>query len=177
MPVAIGLYLLWNRQWRSVFLFSIALGGAYGLTLLLAPGNMLRMLLFVNTATPLSFAVLVGNISLFLKKISPAIVLIGAVAWSAFRQHNVILDFIKQPLVKLGLCGLIAWSLILLPASSKVGSSDNYHFIAALFLILIIGGCLPFIAQRTKDWSLSASGVVAVIISLIAFNNGSIEYA
>jgi hypothetical protein len=143
MPVAIGLFLLIHKRWQAFILFSMLMGAGFATTLLLANYNLIKTLLFINTAVPLSFHVFTDNLISFIKKTIPVWILFFAILGNALANSQLRHKILNDTLVKFSLCGLVAWALILLPASSKIGSADNYHFIALFFLIVGIGGALP----------------------------------
>lgn len=169
-PIAIGLTLLWDRKWMLVSIFSITLSSAYALTIFLANPMMLKALFFVSTAVPLSLEVLQTNFVIFIKKTIPIWFLLVAMIFTKSVSNN--------QMSRLGWCGLLAWSLVLLPASSKVGSADNYHFIALLFLLLIIAPSLENVLKNKQTLSqpiLAFSGILTLLITTVAFTNGSIQ--
>ncbi|MFI4938473.1 MAG: hypothetical protein ACHQJ6_08215 [Candidatus Berkiellales bacterium] len=174
MPIAIGIFLLSQQKWRYFLLFSVVLSSAYALTLLLASDVMRQMLFLKNTAMPLSLEVWLGNFILFLKKTLFVWPLLAVVF--IFTKHKVL-----DPLIRLGVCGLVGWGMILLPASSKVGSADNYHFIASLFLLCIIAGGFASLFEarepkivRWRERGMILSGVCLIALIAAAFANGSI---
>lgn len=146
MPGAIGLYLLFHRKWSALVIFSGLQFTLYALSFALMPDSARNMLFFVNTAIPLSPSVLLENATAFLKKALPIFVLSAALLIEALRNREYRKVLLNNDVVQLCLCGLLVWSLILLPASSKVGSAENYHFIALLFLTLL---CAQAISLRT----------------------------
>ncbi len=167
-PIAIVLSLIWDKQWRLAFIFSISLWTAYALTFWLATPDMLNALFFARTAIPISMDVFVSNLLSFIKKSLPFLALFGLL--TLHRQ------WIKDPMSKLGWCGLIAWACTLLPFSSKVGSADNYHFIALFFLLLVIAPSLAiWLKKRDQraERALALSGLVLILSIGVAFTNGT----
>ena len=80
-------------------------------------------------------------------------------------------------MVKLSFCGLFAWALILLPFSSKVGSADNYHFIALFFLLLGIGGALQILLEKNSalfNISIAFAGILFVTSVGIVLSHGGL---
>ena len=174
MPGAIGLYLLWQRRWTPLFLFSAVLMSLYAVTFVFMTDNARKMLFFVNTAIPLSFSVLLENAVSFLKKGSPCLVLLVFIGIEAVKNPQYRRALLTNSAVQLSLCGLFTWSLILLPASSKVGSAENYYFIAYFFLTLLAAVAL---SQLTTPSRLVTTGTVLagllfiVSISTVIFQN------
>lgn len=150
MPGAIGLTLLWRRQWLALSLFSGLLFGLYALSFAVMPENARNMLFFVNTAIPLSWAVFMGNSFAFFKKTFPLLMIFMALLVTAIRDPAYRRRLQQDDTMQLSVCGLIAWSLILLPASSKVGSAENYYFIALFFLILFIGKAFSLLSTSSR---------------------------
>ncbi len=150
MPGAIGLMLLWRRQWLALSVFSGLLLGLYACSFAVMPENTRKMLFFVNTAIPLSWAVFIGNLCAFLKKTFPLLLIFMALLIAAMRDAAFRRSLQHDDAMQFSVCGLIAWSLILLPASSKVGSAENYYFIASLFLILFIGRALSLLSTPSR---------------------------
>lgn len=150
MPAAIGLTLLCRRQWFALSVFSGMLLGLYAFSFAVMPENMRNMLFFVNTAIPLSWAVFFGNALAALKKIFPLVLIFLALLVTAVRNPAYRCSLQQDHTMLFSACGLIAWSLILLPASSKVGSAENYYFIALFFLILFIGKALALLPPPVR---------------------------
>lgn len=174
MPGAIGLYLLFHRQWSALFLFSGLQFALYALTFALMPDNARNMLFFVNTAIPLSSAVLVENAMAFLKKALPIFVIVAALLVEAIRNPHYRRELISNQVIQLCLCGLLVWSIILLPASSKVGSAENYHFIALFFLTLLAASAISLLTTPSRWLSYGAAFAglfyVAIIGSVVLQN-------
>ncbi len=177
MPCAIGLLLLCERRWRSFIVFSVLMGTGYGATLLLANYNLLKTLFFINTAIPFSIDVFLSNLTNFVKKSLPALILFMIIFAKALSNPHERKKLLQDEMVKLSLCGLLAWSVILLPFSSKVGSADNYHFIALLFLILAIGGALKqyLFEDKVIQASLGLAGITFVAAVAYCFSQGTLS--
>ncbi len=170
MPGAIGLFLLWRRNWTPLFLFSAVLISLYALTYLYMPSMARKMLFFVNTAIPLSLSVLLGNALTFFKKTSPLFVLLLFIVIEAFKNKTYRQALLNNSGFQFSLCGLITWSIILLPASSKVGSAENYYFIAYFFLTLLtaIALCQLSTASRLITIGTTLAGLLFIAsISLV----------
>jgi len=150
MPGAIGLYLLWRRQWSPLVVFSTLLISLYAVSYVIMPDNARNMLFFVNTAIPLSLSVLLGNAATFLKKTLPLFVLLFFVALQALKNPVYRRALLANETIRFSLCGLITWGLILFPASSKVGSAENYYFIAFFFLTLLTATALGQLSTTTR---------------------------
>jgi hypothetical protein len=178
MPVTIGLFLLIEKRWQAFILFSVLMGCSYAFTLLLANYNLLKTLFFINTAVPLSFDVMIGNLVNFIKKTIPVWVLFIAIMGQAIFSPSLRPRVFQDKMVRLSLCGLFAWSLILLPASSKIGSADNYHFIALFFLLLGIGGALGPLLEEKSRWmsgSIASSGILFIASVIFVISNGALS--
>lgn len=164
MPGAIGLYLLCHRRWAALMLFSGLLISLYALSFALMPDNARHMLFFVNTAIPLSISVFVGNAVVFMKKALPIVFLLAVLVVKALIDPTYRRSLQQSDVIQLSLCGLITWSLILLPASSKVGSAENYYFIAFFFLLLFVAQalCLLLKPSRLVTYGAALAGILYV---------------
>lgn len=174
MPGAIGLYLLFHRQWSALFIFSGLQFALYALSFALMPDSARNMLFFVNTAIPLSSSVLLENATAFLKKTLPIFILLAALLIEAIRNPAYRGELLKNNVVQLCFCGLLVWSIILLPASSKVGSAENYHFIALFFLTLLAAMAISLLTtpSRWLTYGATFAGIcyVAAIGSVMVQN-------
>lgn len=132
MPGALGLYLLCHRQWRDLISLTIGYFALVGLTMLVAPPLMYEALTFSDTHLSFSLMLWVTNLSQMLIKTAPIWVMILGIFNQQIRK-----SLFKDNLVRFAFCGLLVWAIIILPASSKIGSSDNYHFTAMFFGALI----------------------------------------
>lgn len=178
MPLAIGLFLLWEKKWRSFALFSVILVSGYSITIFLAPPMMLKMLFFMKTAIPLSLDTFKVNLINFIKKTLPIWVLGMALIAKLSFDPKMRQKLLHDSMLKLSVCGIVAWILILLPASSKIGSADNYHFIALFFVTLGVAASLHAVVNeksRPLELSIAMSGLVFVFSLGFAFMNGSIQ--
>jgi len=174
MPGAIGLFLLWRRQWGALFPFSGLLISLYALSFALMPIAARKMLFFVDTAIPLSKTVFIDNAVTFLKKTIPIWVIALALLFEALRNKDYRHTLLQNEIIQFSLCGLITWSLILLPASSKVGSAENYHFIALLFLLLFTAAGLSQLKSpsRVINTGLILAGVLTISsLTLVLLQN------
>jgi len=140
MPTAMGFFLIWERKWLLLAGFSSIVTGGYALTLLCASPEMRNMIFFVNTAVPFSREVFYSNFLSLVKKTVPVWMLLALYSKKP----------LQTPALRLSICGLGAWALTLLPASAKVGSAENYHFIALFFLTLWVAACLASLKERSR---------------------------
>ncbi|MGD9593102.1 MAG: hypothetical protein AB7V32_11335 [Candidatus Berkiella sp.] len=176
MPCAIGLLLLCERRWRSFITFSVILGCGYGATLLLANYNLIKTLFFINTAIPLSLDVFLANLTSFAKKALPAIILFLMVYAYVLSKKEMRKAVFHDEMARLSFCGIFAWGVILLPFSSKIGSSDNYHFIALLFMVLGIGAALKYWQfGKLLQSSLALCGMLFAFSVAVCFSKGTLS--
>ncbi len=165
MPATIGLFLLYEKRYRAFIWFSVLLGLGYGITLLLANYNLLKTIFFINTAIPISMDVFWGNFTNFIKKSLPAVTLLGLVFFQGMYHKKVRNGLSENDMFKLGCCGLLAWAVILLPFSSKVGSADNYHFIALFFITLLAAGIIKQLLEQNANLT-KPTGVAGILFVL-----------
>jgi hypothetical protein len=178
MPLSIGLFLLYHKRFQAFLGFSTALISLYGLTLWLAPPAMLSMLFFIKTAIPLSLTVLIANLMKFLAKTFPLWIIGSALATQALFNPTYKRWLFENNRLLLGMAGLIAWMLTLLPASSKVGSADNYHFICLFFITLVVNAGLSY-QQGLKPYVKLSQGIAGVLFCfaiVFSFTNGSLQH-
>ncbi|MBS0290532.1 MAG: hypothetical protein JSS07_10935 [Proteobacteria bacterium] len=177
MPVAIGLFLLFHKRGQALFLFGALMAFTYGITLLFANEQFLKTLLFINTANEFSAAVFCENLLNFCKKALPVIILWFLIVAQLLWQRSV-KELWQDNMINLSICGLLAWALIMLPFSSKVGSADNYHFLALFFMVLGIAGGVKQLLLLSSKWlsgSLALVGMLCITSIAIVFAQGNIN--
>ncbi len=177
MPLCVGLFLLGHQRYKAFFGFSALLVSLYGVTLLIAPTPMMHMLFFIKTAIPFSFSVFVGNLLKFFAKTFPVWMILLALTYQAIRDPAYRMTLWQDNRVKFGLAGLLAWMLTLLPASSKVGSADNYHFICLFFLTLLVSAGFTNRKPLARYVYLSQSlaGILLSCAIVFTFVNGNLN--
>lgn len=161
-PGAIGLLLLLQRRWLALSILTVTYFMLVALTMVLAPEVMLKSLFFQGTSVKLSAAVLFANLINFASKSLPFIFLFVVLLTGVFRQ-KVAWRSIPQA-TQLSIMALFVWSVILLPASSKIGSAENYHFIALFYIILGAIGLYGQSSSAIRPWALLLSSVLAVLM-------------
>ncbi len=144
MFLAIMLLFCWERQWRYLLAFCIIFFGGVFLTLIFANPEMVKMLFFMDTTVSLSFHTLIINLIHFGKKTLPVILLALMVGYLWLRHGQIRTTLMKDASLRLALCGVLVWGGILFPASSKIGSAENYYFELLFFLTLGIGACIRY---------------------------------
>lgn len=177
MPGAIGLFLLLQQRWRSFIVFSMLMVFGYTLTLALAEDNLLKSMFFVKTAIPLSFDVFWANLLNFIKKSFPALILFGMIFTKVTLNPPMRKAVFQEPMVRLAFCGLVFWVIILLPFSSKIGSADNYHFIALFFVLLATAGALKHLLETEVSFikpSFAFSGLVSGALVVLCLSQGTL---
>jgi hypothetical protein len=168
MPIAIVLFLAWERNWKGLGIFVLALMSAYAATLGLASIAMRDSLFQVKHALAWSWQVWAMNLLNFAKKSSPVLLLAAYVGVKSIDDPQARNLALHNPLVRLGLCGSVAWGITLLPASSKIGSADNYHFIALFYLVLMVGGAFAAWRKMGVDNIAPKAFAVAGVMGLFS---------
>jgi len=136
-PVAICLFLIWRRRFNHLFVVVGVFWALVGISFQLGDEQYRSTILLRGSAvsfSPLAWLVVLVNFAI---KALPAWAhAVGPVA--RFATNGEYRYTVKpNDAFVLGLCGLAAWAVLLLPASAKVGAAENYHFSALLFLGLI----------------------------------------
>lgn len=178
MPLAIGLFLLGHKRYAAWAVFSISLLSLYGITLFFAPPSMLKMVFFVKTAVPFSWTVFIENFSKFFSKTLALWLLVISALFISFQNQSFRSALFQNKAWQLGMAGVIAWGLTLLPLSSKVGSSDNYHFICLFFSILLVSALLK--ENRSSKGLLTScqcfSGLLLSLSLLYVLQDGRLNH-
>jgi len=161
MPLSIGLFLLWQRQLKLALILSTVFFALLAITMLLASEAMIQNVFFIGTAIPLSFDTFYLNIWHFVKKTIPLLCL-GMVYFVALWRYPALrITALNHPAFRFATCGIIAWCLILLPASAKEGSAENYYFTLSLYLTLWVGAMLSFNPPQWTKKGFGAAGLLA----------------
>lgn len=159
-PGALGLYFLLSRQLTSLAVLTIGYFGLIGATIWLAPPEMAAAVLFQDTSLKFSVQVWFDNLSKAILKTLPLWIMASVLAFSRLKHwwHN--------PQTRFALCGLLVWAIVLLPASSKIGSADNYHFIAVLFLaLLVLEGWSSAVKSKQLAWGAYSAVLVLTLVT------------
>lgn len=176
MPGAIGLYLLLQKD-KHLIVFSCLLGAMVGFTFLFASSPHLKMLLFLDTAVPLSLNVMLTNLLSFGKKTIPLWLGMLTLGGVLIKQRPQGL-WQNRPFM-ISVCGILAWSIVMLPASSKVGSAENYYFILMLFLTLMLMSLLPrdHKSEPILKYGIASMGLAMIFSAYMAYhqNKGMLQ--
>lgn len=173
---AIALFLLWEKRWKAFLIFSFGFSLMVVFTLGLAKPEMRNMLLFFKTAVPLSFTVLKGNLWMFIKKAGVALWLcIAFCVLGVVRRKQAAL--VSDPVIRLSLCGIVVWMCTLFPASSKLGSAENYYFILLFFMLLLVSRITnKFVPMECKAsqciFGVSGGLLMSMVVMLMLLGGG-----
>lgn len=163
MPLSIGLFLLWQRQIKLAAIFSTVFFALLTTTVWLASEAMLKNVFFIGTAIPLSFETFYLNLWHFFKKTIPLLFLSSIYFVALLRSPALRITAVNHPVFRFASCGLMSWCLILLPASAKEGSAENYYFILSLYLTLWVAVMLSL---NPPSWTKKSIGIAGVLATL-----------
>lgn len=163
VPGTIGVFLLLERQYKALLIFSMLMISAWTLTLSVASKTMLDSLFLKNSDITLSAHVFMSNLALSLVKMLPLAGIMGLGLWAG-RQHVFRHPLWAHPGFRFGIIGVGFWILIFWPTSSKVGAWNNYHFSGALFFSLLAYCMIGRLESRWPKsvaccWAVSAASV------------------
>ncbi len=133
--VTVGLYLLYHRDWKPLFLLGGVLVIAYASTFLIG-GYDYTWGVFEGARHGYSLDRLITNTKIFTLKSAPYLAALAALALAAVtspRFRRAWLDDERAVLVLIGLCTA---GIINMLANFKVGSADHYYFSFTYFVAL-----------------------------------------
>ena len=174
-PAAVGLLLVFRRDWSRLIMLCILLPLAWGVTLALGEPQFVHNVLFVDY--PLSFDIerMVRNVTNFGVKSGPVLFFLAALAVAAssraLRQR---LGSSDGFVVAAG--GAFVAAAISIPGSAQSGGSENYFFSLSYFLALMVAASLPALvdigtpATRSvltagaAGWATLSAAIVLVLV-------------
>jgi hypothetical protein len=175
-PATIGLYLLSLGQWRNLFIVCFSMFVLWGGTLLLGSESYVRMLSLGVSGAAFSFDVwLKAFINFVIKSIPLILLFITILGWGFNRESRTVM--LAHSGFRFALCGVIAWLLVVFPASAKIGAAENYHLEGSLYLAL--AGVTGYAAlgdrlQNSKLFNaIHGLGWALLVIALIAALSGN----
>jgi len=151
-PVAICLFLIWRRRFHHLFVVVGVFWALVGVGFLLGDEQYLAAITMQGSAVHFSLHAWLAVLVNFAIKALPAWTHAAGPVMRFATDGAGRRSLTQSDAFVLGLCGLAAWAVFLLPASSKVGAAENYHFSALLFLGLI--------AAAVFEAQLAARGVL-----------------
>jgi hypothetical protein len=159
---AVGLFLLLRQDWRMLGVITFLSWFGWGITLGLgSPQYIKTVILFGGSTVALDSAHLIKNLSNLLIKIIPVLLgLFGALLainfnsklknlfkeiWSSLTKN------VCNPHIGLSLIGCVVTGIIVIPASAKLLSAENYYFMLSFYLSFFLLSILSC-AKETIDW-------------------------
>ena len=144
---AIGLFLLIRRDWQPLLILVVITWSAWGVTLALgSPEYVHTIVAFGGTTVEFARYELVRNLINLAVKIQPVLFLVVVTVITAMIKPSVrsalLAGFsgtekrVPEMTLTLALLGVLITSLLAIPASAKIGASENYFFTLTFFLIL-----------------------------------------
>ena len=169
---AVGLFLLIRRDWPPLVVLTVVMWFAWGLTLFMGSAEYIHTIVaFGGTAVELARYELVRNLLNLAVKIQPVLFLIAAAVVAVVTRPS-IRDTLRagfsrnntdkpETAFALAFLGILIASVLAIPASAKIGASENYYFTLTFFLIL--GGLAWLrIARSQGDLPVWISGTMSL---------------
>ncbi len=158
---AVGLFLLIRRDWKPLMVLVIAMWSAWGVTLAIGnPDYVNTIVAFGGSSVELARYELVRNLINLAVKIQPVLFIVavavvavvikpsyGTALWTGFSGNE---NRIPEQAFSIAVLGVLITSVLAIPASAKIGASENYYFTLTFFLMLA-GLALFRISQRQGD--------------------------
>ncbi|NQV83958.1 MAG: hypothetical protein HQ494_09075 [Rhodospirillales bacterium] len=146
-PGAVGLLLLIRRDWKLLFILTFGMWSAWGLTLAIGSLDYVHTIVaFGGTSVELARYELVRNLINLTVKIQPVLIMLAVaviatvinpsfrtvlrVGFSEGENRGPEITF------SLALLGVLITSVLAIPASAKIGASENYYFTLTFFMML-----------------------------------------
>lgn len=144
---AVGLFLLIRRDWRALLLLTVAMWSAWGLTLAIgSPEYVHTIVAFGGTAVELARFELFRNLANLAVKMLPVLFLIAAAGIVMLGKPSIGKALkagfsakekkFPESAFALAVLGGVITSALAIPASAKIGASENYYFTLTFFLVL-----------------------------------------
>ena len=163
----VGLFLLLRRDWRMLsILICLSLAG-WGATLGLGTPQYIKTIIsFGGSTVTFDSAQLIRNLCNFSIKIIPislglfgvllATIFSGQIKYLIANVRNSLIASECKPHIGLSLIGILVTGIIVLPASSKMGSAENYYFMLSFFLSLFLLSVMSWV-EKLIDWPATIS--------------------
>ncbi len=141
---ALGFYLLIERRWRDLFLFSGVLIGLWGITLAAGSPLYRDTVLLINVDVAFTIDLLISTTKHAAALTTPATFVFLGLVLGALASARVRKGLLSQTMVRVALGGILTWLFLQLPASANNGAGPNYHIPVVLYLSLAGYGALRF---------------------------------
>ncbi len=141
---ALGFYLLIERRWRDLFLFSGALIGLWGITLVVGGALYRDSVLFAISDLPFTIDLLISTTKHAVVTTTPATFLFFGLVLGALASARVRRGLLSQTLVRVALGGILTWLFLQFPSSANNGAGPYYHLPVVLYFSLAGYGALNY---------------------------------
>jgi hypothetical protein len=135
--VTVGLFLLYRRDWKAVFLFSGLLITGYVATFIIG-GQVYLDSLFQTGRLGFDASLALRNLVNFALKSAPVLAALGVLGVVFARSKARRRALFENESVAFALIGLLVSVAITLPLTAKVGAAENYYFIVSYFICLVV---------------------------------------
>jgi len=155
---AVGLFLLLRRDWRMVAMLTMVSVVGWSVTLAVGSDQYLKnVLLFGGVSVVLDWGQFLRNVGNVAVKLLPVLLGLAGVVAAMATDRGVRLRIAEAAAVAgrwfpdgvLGFAaiGVLVTSVLVLPASAKLGAAENYYFMLSLLLALLLLVALAALSQ------------------------------
>jgi hypothetical protein len=146
---AVALFLLAERDWKSLAILSVPLAGSIVATLALGSSAYVKSVILFDFTPILSMhhlAVVAANFAVkFVPGLAGIVVLV--IALSALGAGAV---WRSSAPLRFGVFGCAVWLLVVFPLSAQGGSAENYYFPLSYFLSVVTLSSIAMIGTRVR---------------------------
>ena len=171
---ATGLVLLIERRWTALLTLTVMSVGFWLATFALATPQYLTNVFFGDYLFYYDPARMMRNIANFTVKSGPVLLPLAYIALRFARDAAFRRTLWRHPAGRLALAGIAVDAVLVLPASSQTGASENYYFTMLFFMALLVVtgfGVLskdePRFAARARAAGGLGWGSVMVAVALV----------
>ena len=185
---SVGLFLLFRRDWGNLFVLTCLSLAGWSATLGLGTAQYIKtIILFGGSTVAFDSAQLLRNLCNFAIKVIPILLgLFGLImviihtgkSKNLFQEvRNSLEKKGYKPHLGLSLLGILFTGIIVIPASSKLGSAENYYFMLSFFLSLFLLSLIFWVEKMVElpgailwpfglGWSLQGLAICLVFLGV-----------
>ena len=175
---AVGIYLLWKRQWKSLAILIIVLPAAWAVTLFAGSELYFKLLLLRGTDQTVVLARLGRNLINAGPKTLPVTIGLAAVLFVIMRSTVARDRLFGHPHVPFLVIAFVTTTAFVLPMNTLLGASENYFFPVMILGSAIIVVALsrfdvtgefarPILVASTLGWAANFLAVLAVLMGFV----------
>ena len=166
---AAGLFLLLNRDWKTLFTLSGVMISLWTATLLIG-GPLYREAILFSDFT-IIFAASQGafNLSSLATKTTPSLTVLAALLLTYVLLPEKRRTLTGNDGVVLACCGIFVSALMAIPASFQTGAGDNYYFTLSFFMALaVVAGTAALMHDGRLPTLIAPASILGWTIHIIA---------